>query len=131
MQELLAKPADLSMLSMEELEVVEKVLDYTLAREATAPTGKRPLVANPSGISAGDMVVYAASSLHRVEPVTRGVRCAAFFWVQSMVRDDGARHLLFELDMAIRDLTQHAAQREPLLRLTSCYHNLLRRWAEL
>ena len=82
-------------------------------------------------LGAGDMVVYAASSLHRVEPVTRGVRCAAFFWVQSMVRDDGARHLLFELDRAIRDLTQHAAQREPLLRLTACYHNLLRRWAEL
>ncbi len=81
-------------------------------------------------LAAGDMVVYPASSLHRVEPVTRGVRTAAFFWIQSMVRDDSARTLLFELDTAIRDL-QKAADRGPLIRLTACYHNLLRRWAEV
>ncbi len=82
-------------------------------------------------LAAGDMVVYPSSSLHRVEPVTRGIRSAAFFWIQSMVRDHGARNLLFELDTAIRELTQQAAQRDSLLRLTTCYHNLLRRWAEL
>lgn len=82
-------------------------------------------------LSAGDMVVYPASSLHKVQPVTRGVREAAFFWVQSMVRDDGARTLLFEMDTAIRELTASGANREALLRLTACYHNLLRRWADV
>jgi PKHD-type hydroxylase len=82
-------------------------------------------------LAAGDMVVYPAGSLHRVQPVTRGVRHAAFFWVQSMVRDDDARRLLFELDTAIRDLTRTAADPQALLRLTACYHNLLRRWADL
>ena len=82
-------------------------------------------------LAAGDLVVYPASSLHRVSPVTRGVRQAAFFWVQSMVRDDGARALLFDLDTSIRDLTATAADRDCVVRLTHCYHNLLRRWAEL
>jgi PKHD-type hydroxylase len=82
-------------------------------------------------LEAGDMVVYPASSLHRVEPVTRGARTAAFLWIQSMVRDDGARALLFDLDTAIRELTQRAAHEDSLLRLTACYHNLLRRWAEM
>lgn len=82
-------------------------------------------------LAAGDMVVYPASSLHQVQPVTRGVRMAAFFWVQSMVRDDGARSLLFEMDTAIRDLTASGADGGALLRLTACYHNLLRRWADL
>ena len=82
-------------------------------------------------LPAGDMVVYPASSLHRVEPVTRGVRAAAFFWIQSMVRDDGDRTLLFELDATVRDLTEKGADRDSVVRLTSCYHNLLRRWAEL
>jgi PKHD-type hydroxylase len=82
-------------------------------------------------LAAGDLVVYPASSLHRVEPVTRGVRSAAFFWIQSMVRDDGDRTLLFELDTTIRNLTAQAADRDSLVRLTSCYHNLLRRWADL
>jgi PKHD-type hydroxylase len=80
-------------------------------------------------LEAGDLVLYPASSVHRVMPVTRGVRTAAFFWIQSMVRDDDARRLLFELDTAIRDLG--AADQDPLLRLTGCYHNLLRRWADL
>jgi PKHD-type hydroxylase len=82
-------------------------------------------------LAAGDMVVYPASSLHRVEPVTRGVRSAAFFWIQSMVRDDGERTLLFELDTAIRDLTQKGADSGCVVRLTATYHNLLRRWADL
>ncbi|HXS22031.1 MAG TPA: Fe2+-dependent dioxygenase [Steroidobacteraceae bacterium] len=82
-------------------------------------------------LAAGDMVVYPASSLHKVRPVTRGARVAAFFWVQSMVRDDSARTLLFEMDTAIRELTASGADGGALLRLTACYHNLLRRWAEV
>jgi PKHD-type hydroxylase len=82
-------------------------------------------------LAAGDMVVYPASSLHRVQAVTRGARVAAFFWVQSMVRDDAARTLLFELDTTVRQLTAQEADRDSLVRLTACYHNLLRRWAEL
>jgi PKHD-type hydroxylase len=81
--------------------------------------------------AAGDMVLYPASSLHEVQPVIRGARVAAFFWVQSMVRDDGARTLLFEMDTAIRELTAATADRGALLRLTACYHNLLRRWADI
>src|ERR1700728_689155 len=82
-------------------------------------------------LAAGDMGVYPASSLHRVQPVTRGARVAAFFWVQSMVRDDGGRTLLFELDTAVRQLTAREADGDSLVRLTACYHNLLRRRAEL
>jgi PKHD-type hydroxylase len=82
-------------------------------------------------LAAGDMIVYPASSLHRVQAVTRGARMAAFFWVQSMVRDDGGRRLLYELDTAIRELTAAGAEGPALLRLTACYHNLLRRWADL
>jgi PKHD-type hydroxylase len=82
-------------------------------------------------LAAGDMVLYPASSLHRVEPVGRGTREAAFFWIQSMVRDDSARTLLFDMDSAIRQLTAAQADDNALLRLTGCYHNLLRRWAEL
>jgi PKHD-type hydroxylase len=82
-------------------------------------------------LAAGDMVVYPSSSIHRVLPITRGTRTAAFFWIQSMVRDDGARALLFELDTSIRELARDGARNEPLVRLTACYHNLLRRWAEL
>lgn len=81
-------------------------------------------------LAAGDMVVYPASSLHEVQQVTRGARVAAFFWVQSIVRDDAARTLLFELDAAIRELTASGADSTALLRLTACYHNLLRRWAD-
>ncbi len=81
-------------------------------------------------LPAGDLIVYPSSSLHRVEPVTRGARLAAFFWVQSMVRDDEQRQLLFKLDTSIQALTQSGADREALLQLTGIYHNLLRRWAE-
>jgi PKHD-type hydroxylase len=82
-------------------------------------------------LAAGDMIIYPAGSLHRVEAVTRGARDAAFFWIQSMVRDDGARALLYDMDLSIRELTARGAEPRSLLRLTSCYHNLIRRWAEL
>ena len=82
-------------------------------------------------LSAGDMVVYPASSLHHVKPVTRGVRLASFFWVQSMVRDDGQRTLLFDLDMAINKVNQAIPNHGAVVELTNCYHNLLRRFAEV
>ena len=82
-------------------------------------------------LNAGDMVVYPASSLHHVNPVTRGVRLASFFWVQSMVRDDGSRTLLFDLDMAINKVNQALPNHGAVIELTNCYHNLLRRFAEV
>ena len=82
-------------------------------------------------LPAGHMVLYPASSVHRVEPVTRGVRVASFFWVQSMVRDDAARRILFELDQAVQDVASRlGADDAAAVRLTGTYHNLLRRWAE-
>ena len=83
-------------------------------------------------LPAGDMIFYPATSLHRVQPVTRGARMASFFWVQSMVRDDGQRSILFDMDMAIQRLRQEVGDRHPaLISLTGSYHNLLRRWAEI
>lgn len=82
-------------------------------------------------LPAGHMVLYPASSMHRVEPVTRGTRLASFLWAQSMVRDAGARRLLFELDTAIQSLAASTGQQNrDIVRLTGIYHNLLRRWAE-
>lgn len=81
-------------------------------------------------LPAGHMVLYPASSLHRVEPVTRGARVASFFWVQSMVRDDGARALLFDLDQAIQRLALDTPDHPGVIALTGVYHNLLRRWAD-
>lgn len=81
-------------------------------------------------LPAGDLILYPSSSLHRVEAVTRGARLASFFWVQSMVRDDASRRLLFELDTAIERLRTSGSDREAVLQLTGVYHNLLRRWAE-
>ncbi|MEO5566535.1 MAG: Fe2+-dependent dioxygenase [Luteimonas sp.] len=81
-------------------------------------------------LPAGDLIVYPSSSLHRVEPVTRGARLAAFFWVQSMVRDLEQRQMLYKLDTSIQSLTRSGADRDVLLQLTGIYHNLLRRWAE-
>jgi PKHD-type hydroxylase len=80
-------------------------------------------------LPAGDLVLYPATSLHRVTPVTRGVRDGSFFWIQSMVRDDGERALLFDLDMAINAVNRAAPDHPGVVALTSCYHNLLRRWA--
>jgi PKHD-type hydroxylase len=82
-------------------------------------------------LSAGDMVLYPATSLHKVAPITRGQRVASFFWIQSMVRDDTRRALLFDLDMAIIRLTHEAPKSEALVSLTGAYHNLLRMWAEV
>ncbi|MBV2209074.1 MAG: Fe2+-dependent dioxygenase [Thermomonas sp.] len=81
-------------------------------------------------LPAGDAIVYPSSSLHRVTPVTRGARVASFFWVQSMVRDDSQRRLLFEMDSSIEQLRATQADAGAVLQLTGVYHNLLRRWAE-
>ncbi len=82
--------------------------------------------------AAGDMVLYPASSLHRVEPVTRGSRWASFFWIQSMVKEDGARGMLYQLDRAIIKARAELGDKHPaVLELTAVYHNLLRRWAEV
>jgi PKHD-type hydroxylase len=82
-------------------------------------------------LPAGDMVVYPASSLHRVAPVTRGSRVASFFWAQSMVRDDGQRALLYDLDRSIQALNQQHAAHPAMVELTGVYHNLLRMWADI
>jgi PKHD-type hydroxylase len=81
-------------------------------------------------LGAGDMVLYPASSLHRVTPVTHGARVASFFWIESLVGDDAERSLLFDLDQSIQSLGASLGAQDPaLLRLTGIYHNLLRRWA--
>ncbi len=80
-------------------------------------------------LPAGHMVLYPASSLHRVEPVSRGRRVASFFWIQSMVRDGEARRSLFELDTSIQTIAQDRGHDDPaIIQLTGVYHNLLRRW---
>lgn len=81
-------------------------------------------------LPAGDAIIYPSSSLHRVQPVIRGARVASFFWVQSLIRDDGRRRLLFELDTSIQRLTATGADPDAVLQLTGTYHNLLRQWAE-
>jgi PKHD-type hydroxylase len=81
-------------------------------------------------LAAGDMILYPGSSLHRVEPVTRGVRICAFFWIQSMVRDDAQRRMLFELDTTIQQLAGTVSDQAPVVKLTNIYHNLLRQWAD-
>lgn len=83
-------------------------------------------------LAAGDLVLYPATSLHEVRPVTRGARLASFFWVQSMVRDDDNRRLLYEMDRALIQLRELHPQGHPaLVRLTGTYHNLLRKWSDL
>lgn len=83
-------------------------------------------------LRAGHAVVYPASSLHSVREITRGSRWGAFFWTQSMIKDDGARALLYDLDLAIMDLRGRLADDDAaVLSLTNVYHNLLRRWGEL
>jgi PKHD-type hydroxylase len=81
-------------------------------------------------LPAGDLVLYPSTSLHRVQPVTRGARVASFFWIQSMVRDDGQRTLLFDLDLAIQRLSADTPDHPSVVQLTGVYHNLLRRWAD-
>ena len=82
-------------------------------------------------LPAGDVILYPASSVHRVEPVTRGARLASFFWVESMVRATEQRRMLYDMDMAIFALRRDAGDTAPVVKLTSCYHNLLRMWADL
>jgi PKHD-type hydroxylase len=80
-------------------------------------------------LPAGDMILYPATSLHRVSPVTRGARIASFFWIQSLVKDDGERAILYELDRTIAELGQRSPDDAALVRLTATYHNLVRKWS--
>jgi PKHD-type hydroxylase len=82
-------------------------------------------------LPAGHMILYPSTSLHNVRPVTRGARLASFFWIQSMVRDDGERTLLFDLDSAIQRVSGERPESQTAVQLTAVYHNLLRRWAEM
>lgn len=82
-------------------------------------------------LPAGHMVLYPATSLHRVQPITRGARLASFFWIQSLVREDAQRALLFDMDLAIMRLRQKVGDDESVVALTGVYHNLLRRWASV
>src|SRR5580698_8368277 len=82
-------------------------------------------------LPAGHAILYPATSLHQVSPVTRGTRLASFFWIQSMVRDDGERTLLFDLDVGIQRLNSDVSGHPAAVQLTGIYHNLLRRWADV
>jgi PKHD-type hydroxylase len=102
--------------------------------------GGELVVEDTSGIKSvklppGHLVLYPATSLHHVKPVTRGERLCAFFWMQSMVRDDGKRTLLFDLDLGIqrlgRDLAENPTAKQASVQFTGVYHNLLRQWAEV
>lgn len=81
-------------------------------------------------LPAGDAILYPSTSLHRVEPVTRGARLASFLWTQSRVRDDARRGMLFQLDMTILSLRSKISDAPEVVALTGHYHNLLRQWAE-
>jgi PKHD-type hydroxylase len=81
--------------------------------------------------AAGSMVLYPATSLHHVTPVTRGARVSSFFWLQSMVRSDGDRSLLFDMDNAIQRVERESPGSAAAVQLTGVYHNLLRRWVEM
>jgi len=81
-------------------------------------------------LGAGDLVLYPGTSVHHVEPVTRGTRICSFFWIQSMVREDSHRTMLFELDNAIQSLGRDVPQHEAVVHLAGVYHNLLRLWAD-
>ena len=82
-------------------------------------------------LAAGDMILYPASSVHQVTPITRGERLACFFWIQSLVRHDAQRTLLFDMDRSIQHLGATGADSAARIQLTGCYHNLLRMWAEV
>jgi len=82
-------------------------------------------------LPSGHLVLYPGTSLHHVRPVTRGARISSFFWIQSMIRDDGQRTLLFDLDMAIQRIAGDAPDHPSAVQLTGVYHNLIRMWAEL
>ncbi|HEY8562766.1 MAG TPA: Fe2+-dependent dioxygenase [Pyrinomonadaceae bacterium] len=82
-------------------------------------------------LPAGHLILYPATSLHHVRQVTRGARISSFFWIQSMVRDDGERTILFDMDMAIQRIAENAPEHPSVIQLTGVYHNLLRRWADI
>lgn len=82
-------------------------------------------------LPAGDLILYPGTSVHRVEPVTHGTRLASFFWIESMVREDDRRRLLFDLDMAILRVREVQGDTEASVALAGCYHNLLRMWADV
>ncbi|MFC0711726.1 Fe2+-dependent dioxygenase [Azorhizophilus paspali] len=82
-------------------------------------------------LPAGDLVLYPATSIHQVTPVSRGARYASFFWTQSLVREDSQRSLLYEMDQAIQSLSRDVPDHPALVQLTGNYHNLLRRWGEV
>lgn len=82
-------------------------------------------------LRAGELMLYPPSRLHRVEPVTRGTRLASFFWIESMVREDERRRLLYELDMATTALRSRHGDSAELVRLGACYYNLMRLWANV
>lgn len=90
-----------------------------------------PFGAQEVKLEAGAMVLYPSTSLHRVNPVTRGARVSSFFWLQSMVRDEGKRTLLFDLDQSIQSLAAaHSHEHPEVVRLTGIYHNMMRRWGD-
>lgn len=82
-------------------------------------------------LPAGDLALYPATSLHHVTAVTRGARVASFFWIQSLVRDDGRRAILFDMDSALQRLNRDVPDHQSTVQLTGVYHNLLRQWAEM
>ncbi len=82
-------------------------------------------------LPAGHMILYPSTSLHHVKPVTRGTRLCSFFWIQSMLRDDGQRSLMFDLDTAIQHVSKDMPSHPSAVQLTGVYHNLLRQWAEM
>lgn len=127
---------DGAVMNMADADFLRSDLSCTLFLNAPEEyDGGRLIVSDTYGehavkLAAGDAILYPSSSLHRVEPVTRGSRIASFFWIQSLVRDDGQRQMLLQLDTAIQKLTQDGADRDALLQLTTVYHNLLRAWSE-
>jgi PKHD-type hydroxylase len=82
-------------------------------------------------LSAGHLILYPSTSLHHVTPVTRGTRLCSFFWIQSMIRDDGQRSLLFDLDVGLQRLSAEIPTHPGVVQITGVYHNLLRQWAEM
>ncbi|MGY2268580.1 Fe2+-dependent dioxygenase [Pseudomonas sp. P7758] len=82
-------------------------------------------------LTAGHLLIYPGSSLHKINPVTRGERIASFFWIESLVREDSQRQLLLDMDVAIQRLTAQHADDHALLQLSGAYHNLLRRWSDV
>jgi PKHD-type hydroxylase len=109
-------------------------LSATLFLSAPEDFDGGELVIEDSGqrikLPAGDMVLYSGTSVHHVEPVTRGVRLAAFFWVQSMVREDSRRDVLFQIDTALQELGRDVPGHHSTVRLAGAYHNLLRLWSD-